>query len=81
METGDAIYMCEIKARRDMNDDDVREKAKAGREYCRAVSEFNAENGGKPWSYALILHDEIHRHSGFAYLVDNKIRLFEIGME
>jgi len=73
VETEDAIYMCEIKEKGKIHDDDVQQKAKAGREYCRAASEFNTENGGKPWGYVLIPHDEIHRNSGFAYLVSNFI--------
>jgi len=69
VETADAIYMCEPKAGRNMEDADVQEKAVAGREYCRAASEYNAENGGKPWKYALIPHDEIRPQSSFGYLV------------
>jgi len=74
VETADAIYMCEPKASRNVEDADVKEKAVAAQEYCRAASEFNAENGGKPWIYALIPHDEIRPQSSFIYLLNNNIQ-------
>ena len=69
METASAIYMCEPKASRNIEDTDVQEKKIAAEEYCRAATEFNAENGGKPWVYVLIPHDEIRPQSSFGYLV------------
>ena len=71
VETTDIIYMCEPKASRNMEDVDVQEKATAGREYCRAASEYNVTNGGKPWVYALIPHDEIRPNSSFGNLVNS----------
>ena len=68
VETADTIYMCEPKASNKMSDADVLEKQEAAEEYCRAASEFNAENGGKPWKYVLISHDEIRPQSSFTYL-------------
>jgi len=68
VETADTIYMCEPKASNKMRDADVLEKQSAAEEYCRAASMFNAENGGKPWKYLLIPHDEIRPHSSFTYL-------------
>lgn len=68
VETADTIYMCEPKASRNMQDSDVLEKKEAAEEYCRAASEFNAENGGKPWRYLLISHDDIRLNSSFIYL-------------
>jgi type III restriction enzyme len=71
VETENTIYMCEPKASRNVEDTDVKEKAITAREYCRAASEFNAQNGGKPWVYTLIPHDEIRPQSSFKYLVSN----------
>lgn len=68
VETADTIYMCEPKASRNMQDADVLEKKEAAEEYCRAATEFNAGNGGKPWRYLLISHDDIRPHSSFVYL-------------
>ncbi|MDL2263663.1 DEAD/DEAH box helicase family protein [Synergistaceae bacterium OttesenSCG-928-I11] len=68
VETVSKIYMCEPKASNKMRDADVLEKQIAAEEYCRAASEFNADNGGKPWKYLLISHDEIRPQSSFSYL-------------
>lgn len=69
VETADTIYMCEPKASRNIQDADVLEKKEAAEEYCRAATEFNAENGGKPWRYFLMSHDDIRVNSSFVYLV------------
>ena len=71
VETDDTIYMCEPKASKNMKDEDVLEKKEAAEEYCRAATEFNAENGGKLWKYLLISHDEIRPQSSFIYLAKN----------
>jgi type III restriction enzyme len=70
VETADCIYMCEPKASRSLGDADVLEKKEAAKEYCRAASEFNAENGGKPWRYLLISHDDIRLNSSFRYFAN-----------
>jgi hypothetical protein len=31
------------------------------------------ENGGKPWEYALIAHDEVRINSSFTNLIANKV--------
>jgi len=71
VETADTIYMCEPKASKNMKDADVLEKKEAADEYCRAATEFNIENGGKPWKYLLIPHDEIRLQSSFTHLAKN----------
>ncbi|MEW6696956.1 MAG: hypothetical protein ACOY35_05255 [Bacillota bacterium] len=63
VKTADTIYMCEPKASRNMQDVDVLEKKEAAEEYCRAATDFNADNGGKPWQYLLISHDDIRLNS------------------
>ncbi|MDL2288476.1 DEAD/DEAH box helicase family protein [Oscillospiraceae bacterium OttesenSCG-928-F05] len=68
-ETEDAIHMIEIKGVRDMQDEEVKLKAKAAAEYCRSASLFTAQTGGKPWRYALIAAEDVKRNSGFAGLV------------
>lgn len=87
VETSDAIYMVETKASDDVQkalqnkSGDVWEKAIAGREYCRAVTEWNAKNGGKPWKYALISHDEVRLQSSFLYLVKNLVEPEQLKIE
>ncbi|HEX8226410.1 MAG TPA: DEAD/DEAH box helicase family protein [Candidatus Saccharimonadales bacterium] len=59
VETGDVIYMVEVKKADDVETDDVQEKARAAGLYCEQASKYNAEHGGKAWCYALIPHDRI----------------------
>ena len=79
--TEDKIYMVETKASNEMNSSSVKEKAAAAVVYCRAVSEWNADNGGKPWEYALISHDEVRLNSSFKYLVSNRASYKQMGIE
>jgi type III restriction enzyme len=58
-ETSDTIYLLEPKARNQMNAADVKAKGKAAIEWCKNASDYNQNNGGKLWCYALIPHDEI----------------------
>lgn len=73
--------MVETKASNEMNSSSVKEKAAAAVVYCRAVSEWNADNGGKPWEYALISHDEVRLNSSFKYLVSNRASYKQMGIE
>ncbi|MDI1252414.1 DEAD/DEAH box helicase family protein [Thermomonas sp.] len=58
-ETKDAIYMLEPKASNQMEDSVVLAKKESAIEWCTNASEYALANGGKPWSYVLIPHDEI----------------------
>ena len=69
VETTDAIYMCETKAEKDVNDADVQAKAEAAREFCRRATEFTAQNGGKPWHYIIIPHTLVDRSYSFNYIL------------
>lgn len=73
VETQSKIYMVETKAKKDINNDEVIWKAKAGIKYCQSASDFNIMTGGKPWEYALISHDEVRLNSSFNNLVANKV--------
>ena len=73
VETDDKIYMIETKASKDLSEDSVLQKAKAARKYCQAATEWNAENGGKPWEYVLISHDDVKINFGFEYIVKNSV--------
>ncbi len=72
VETENEIFMVETKADMEMNSRPVLEKAHAALVYCRAVSEWNREHGGKPWDYALISHEEVRAHFGFDTLISNR---------
>lgn len=79
VETADTIYMAETKAANEVQNalqnknGDVWVKSIAAQEYCRAVTEWNVKNGGKPWEYALISHDEVRLQSSFTYLAKNRV--------
>ena len=73
VETCDKIYMIETKASNEIDSTPVREKATAAVVYCKAVSDWNAANGGKPWEYSLISHDEVRLNSSFKYLISNRV--------
>ena len=69
VETADAIYMCETKAKKEMDSAEVLDKAGVAREYCRIVSQFTQANGGKPWHYIIIPHTIVDRGYSFNYIL------------
>ncbi|RCX15458.1 type III restriction enzyme [Anaerobacterium chartisolvens] len=87
VETADTIYMAETKAANEVQNalqnknGDVWVKSIAAQEYCRAVTEWNAKNGGKPWEYALISHDEVRLQSSFTYLAKNRVASEQLTLE
>ncbi len=70
VESKDRIYMVEIKAENELDDNDVREKAKAGVKYCDVVSTFNLKNKGKEWRYILIPHSAVTLNMSFGNLAE-----------
>jgi len=81
VETDDKIYMIETKASKDLSEDSVLQKAKAARKYCQAATEWNAENGGKPWEYVLISHDDVKINFGFEYIVKNSVSFEQLRID
>lgn len=73
VETADMIYMVETKANNELTSEPVIQKAKAAKVFCQAVTDWNAENGGKSWQYVLLSHDEVRINSSFGYLVKNRV--------
>lgn len=59
VETTEAMLMVEIKRKGELDDEEVRAKAKAAKLWCEHATKFAEEHGGKPWKYVLIPHDEI----------------------
>lgn len=72
-ETEDCIYMVEIKAANEMSNPEVLDKAKAAIKYCNYATEYTAENGGKPWKYALVPHDKVGKNGSFRGLILHNI--------
>lgn len=69
VETTDGIYLCEVKARGDLNDEGVQQKSIAAKVYCEYATDYNLANGLKPWRYLLIPHDEINLARSFAWYI------------
>jgi type III restriction enzyme len=58
-ETAAEKLLCEPKAAGEMDDPDVRDKARAAALWCQRASDHERQHGGKPWRYVLIPHDAI----------------------
>jgi type III restriction enzyme len=69
VETKENIYLVEVKAKNELSDSEVIEKAKAAIEYCRLASDYAKENRKKPWTYLLVPHDEITSSRGFKHFL------------
>ena len=59
VETHDAELLCEPKRASEMEDDEVRAKARAAVAWCEHATAHEHAHGSKPWSYLLIPHDAI----------------------
>jgi type III restriction enzyme len=70
VETGNSIYLIEIKKESDIDDSEVQEKATAAKVYCKYASDYTSDNGGKPWKYILIPHTIVQTNFSFDYLVN-----------
>jgi type III restriction enzyme len=57
VETKAEKLIVEIKARRDLEDETVKAKAKAARTWVGHANDHAKTYGGKPWRYVLIPHD------------------------
>lgn len=58
-ETTDLKLLIEVKAANEMEDPEVRAKARAAVEWCGHASDFARQYGEKPWTYLLVPHDEV----------------------
>lgn len=68
-ETTDYIYMLEPKAKNEMTSPEVLAKKDAAVLWCNRATSHTQMNGGKPWKYVLIPHDEIKENMTLAGLV------------
>jgi type III restriction enzyme len=74
VETADCIYMIETKAANGVDATEIQVKAQAAVKYCRYATEYTADNGGKPWKYAIIPHDKVAKNSSFKGLILENIK-------
>jgi len=75
VEAAEKIYMAEVKAANEIHTPEVQEKGRAAEEYCRAVTEWNLNNGGKPWEYAIVADSAIMANSSFGHLMGTRTPL------
>ena len=59
VETETYKFLCETKMAKEMDTEEVWEKARSAEEWCERVRDHELKNGGKPWRYVLIPHDAI----------------------
>jgi type III restriction enzyme len=69
VETTEAIYMLEPKAKNEMESPEVQAKKEAAQRWCKQASDYAAGHGGKPWKYVLIPHDAVAENMTLAALV------------
>jgi type III restriction enzyme len=72
-ETSNSIYLIESKRADEISLIEVQEKAKAAIKYCNYATEYNLANGGKPWKYVLIPHDQILKNRSFRMVINPNI--------
>jgi len=68
VECEDALYLCEIKRRVDLDTPIVLQKKIAAMEWCKVASHLANQHQKKPWSYLLIPHDEVQINMTFEAL-------------
>jgi type III restriction enzyme len=59
--------MIEIKAKNDMNSEEVLKKKEAAEKWCSHASAHSLKISGKPWKYLLISHDEVQDNMTLKY--------------
>jgi type III restriction enzyme len=59
VETSTHKYLCEPKMAREVDAEEVQQKAAAAVKWCELATRHELENDGKPWQYILIPHDAI----------------------
>jgi type III restriction enzyme len=69
VETETHKLLCEPKMEKEVNTDEVQEKARAAEEWCERASEHELQNDGKPWKYVLIPHNVIQPSATLAGLI------------
>lgn len=60
VETSTEKLLCEPKRVSELTSPEVEAKTEAAVRWCEEATRHDLENGGKPWSYLLIPHDEIN---------------------
>lgn len=69
VETDNAKYIVETKAKDDMTAADVLAKQEIAMRWCMEATKYENTNGGKPWAYLLIPHNDLDPTRTFEKLV------------
>lgn len=65
VETQDVIYMIEIKASNQINNEEVKAKKTAGEQYCTLLNEYSKTHNIKKWEYIIISDEDIKTNYDF----------------
>ena len=71
VETGDTIFMIEVKRADQTEEETVLAKKVAAEKYCKYASEYTAANDGKKWKYLILPHNEVSRTVSMSFLAIN----------
>lgn len=66
VETTLAKFVCEVKAKDEIETAEVQSKARAAAQWCEHATAHEKAIGGKPWTYLLIPHDAVDENKTFA---------------
>lgn len=70
VETGESVFLVEIKASNELKNPDVIQKAEAAIKYCQQATDYARLHGKKSWYYVLVPHDAVKGNVTFDYLKD-----------
>jgi type III restriction enzyme len=70
VETAGGMFLCEVKADRSMNDQDVLDKARAAVEWCQHATRHASTSGSKPWNYLLVNERRIDGARTFGSVIE-----------
>jgi len=59
VETANEKWLVEVKRRTELDNVEVLAKAKAAMQWCRHATDYENDNGGKPWRYLLVPDNEV----------------------
>lgn len=68
VETGDTIFMIEVKRADQTEEENVLAKKVAAERYCKYASQYTAANDGKKWKYLILPHNEVSRTVSMSFL-------------
>lgn len=71
-ELTDRIVMLEVKAASELGSEEVQEKARVARLWCKHATQHSQSNGGKPWEYHLISDSDIQANISLKTLLRSK---------